>query len=353
VKLLKENYKLKSLLLMTNNILFSFNKKQNKTIVKIFVSIIFVCFFQTSFAQAPWSVTSTSNFASLPVQSDGAQLVNTIYHSKLLHQDIGFVIYLPASYFTSPENKFPLILNLHGANTRYFDYAGWSIGEFTSSMKTGMLPQTIVVYPNGFSIKPDGKNEGGAYWMDYYDPTGGTTPGKCETTIITELIPYLENTYRIGTKKENKAIVGFSMGGYGAVRFAMLSQKFGSCTSIDGALRDIPNIKNSGTKAASTFVAANNNDIATCEANCIHTIYAKNKAKARSVPFNIITSEGVEWASGRSWAPDAESLAAKMKTDGVTVTYKFIPNLQHNTSAFMKVQKSEIMNFIAKYLVSP
>lgn len=329
------------------------NNRHWRTIKNFTILIFFLCIFQFGFAEAPWSVASTSNFATLPVQPDGAKLINATYHSKLLNQEIGFVIYLPATYFSSPEKKFPLILNLHGANTRYFDYAGWSIGEFTSSMKTGILPQTIVVYPNGFSIKPDGKNEGGAYWMDYYDPTGGTTPGKCETTIITELIPYLENTYRIGAKKENKAIMGFSMGGYGAVRFAILSQKFGSCTSIDGALRDIPNIKNSGSKVVSTFVAANNNDIVTCEANCIHTIYAKNKVKAKSVPFNIITSEGVEWASGRSWAPDAESLAAKMKTDGVAVTYKFIPNLQHNTSAFMKVQKSEIMNFIAKYLISP
>jgi len=329
------------------------NNRHWRTIKNFTILPFFLCIFQFGFAEAPWSVTSTSNFATLPLQPDGAKLINATYHSKLLNQEIGFVIYLPASYFSSPEKKFPLILNLHGANTRYFDYAGWSIGEYASSMKKGEIPQTIIVYPNGYSIKPDGKNEGGSYWMDFYDPTGGNTPGKCETTIITELLPFLETTYRVGTRKENKAIVGFSMGGYGSVRYAILSQKFGSCTSIDGALRDIPNLKKSDNKQISKFVSANNNDITSWEANCIHTIYAKNQEKAKLVPFNIITSEGVEWASGKSWAPDAESLAKKMKANGVTVTYEFIPELKHNNNAFMKVRKAQIMSFINQYLVSP
>jgi enterochelin esterase-like enzyme len=304
--------------------------------------------YQFSYSQsraAPWYVAGDQE-TNLTVPPTGGQYLHTTYHSNLLSQDIGFVIYLPPSYFTQATKEFPLVVDLHGAETSYFDYAVWTGHYYTEAMQSGTLPETILVFPNGLSGPWGGKIQGGSYWLNYYDPGVGY-PCQTEKTIIRELLPYLEKTYRVGKKKENKAIVGFSMGGYGAVRYAILSQKFGSCTSLDGALRLPENVSTS-----STYMMANCNSMDTARANSIHTIYMNNIAAAKNIPFYIITSEGSRWPDV-SWVPDAQALTDQMTTDGVKNKYEFIPSVHHGHRAFWNIRKVEIISFINSHLVVP
>jgi len=56
-----------------------------------------------------------------------------------------------------------------------------------------------------------------------------------ETHIIKELLSFIDKTYR--TKQGCRSIVGFSMGGYGAVKFYLkYPELFNSAVSIDGSL---------------------------------------------------------------------------------------------------------------------
>ena len=312
------------------------------------VLVIIMSAFQTGFAQiavAPWFVVGDQETV-LPVPHSGGQYLHTTYHSNLLSQDIGFVIYLPPSYFTQATKEFPLVIDLHGAETSYFDYSVWTGHYYIDAMQNETLPETILVFPNGLSGPWGGKIQGGSYWLNYYDPGVGYT-GQTEETISKELLPYLEKTYRVGINKENKAIVGFSMGGYGAVRYAILSQKFSSCTSLDGALRLPENVA-----ASNTYMTANCNSIDTAQVNSIHTLYLKNNTKAKNTPFYIITSEGSRWPNV-SWAPDAKALADKMTVDGVTNKYDFIAGIHHGHRAFWDIRKVEIISFINTYLVEP
>ncbi len=305
--------------------------------------------FQSSCAQTtyhtPWYVAGVEE-KTLPIPPQGGQYLHSTYNSNLLNQDIGFVIYLPPTYFGQPTKKFPLIVDLHGAETAYFDYAFWTGHYYTEAMQIGTLPEAIVVFPNGLCGPWNDTLQGGAYWLDYYDPGVGY-PGKVETTIITELLPYLEMAYRVGTKKENKAIVGFSMGGYGAVRYAILSQKFGSCTSLDGALRKKENVS-----ISETYMRANNKNFALAQANSIYNIYSDNREKAKNIPFYLITAEGSNWPNV-NWAPDAQELANMMTADGITNTYEYIPGIDHDHSAFWDLRKTQIFSFIRSYLVLP
>lgn len=318
-------------------------KSRFSLVLAIILSAFQPDFAQTSFA--PWFVAGDQE-TNLPIPPTGGQYLHTTYHSNLLSQEIGFVIYLPPSYFVQAEKEFPLVVDLHGAETAYFDYAVWTGHYYTEAMQNGTLPETILVFPNGLSGPWDGKIQGGSYWLDYYDPGVGYS-GQTEKTIIGELLPYLEKTYRVGKKKENKAIVGFSMGGYGAVRYAILSQKFGSCTSLDGSLRLPENVS-----ASETYMKANCNSMDTARSNSIHTIYMNNIAAAKNTPFNIITSEGSRWPDV-SWAPDAQDLADKMTADSVKNKYEFIPGVHHGHRAFWDIRKVEIIGFINSNLVLP
>ena len=42
-----------------------------------------------------------------------------------------------------------------------------------------------------------------------------------ETTVIKELIPYIDKTYRTIASRTGRAIQGMSMGGFGAMRLAL------------------------------------------------------------------------------------------------------------------------------------
>lgn len=311
--------------------------------LSIFMSMLQPIFAQT--ATTPWFVAGDQETV-FPVPPYSGLYLHTSYHSNLLNQDIGFVIYLPPTYFGQSTKKFPLITDLHGAETSYFDYSVRTGHYYTEAMQNGTLLETIIVFPNGLSGSWGGKIQRGSYWLNYYDPGVGYA-GQTEKTIITELLPYLEKTYRVGKKEENKAIVGFSMGGYGAVRYAILSQKFGSCTSLDGSLRLPENVS-----ASDTYMKANCNTMDTARAHSIHTIYMNHKPEAKNIPFNIITLEGSRWLD-ISWASDAQALAEMMTADGVKNKYEFITGVHHGHRAFWDIRKVEIISFINTHLVVP
>ena len=75
-------------------------------------------------------------------------------------------------------------------------------------------------------------------YCDYAD--GTVMP---ETCIIKELIPYIDNNYRTVALREGRALEGFSMGGFGAVRFAFkYPQLFCAVRSFSGAFYDLKSI---------------------------------------------------------------------------------------------------------------
>ena len=77
-----------------------------------------------------------------------------------------------------------------------------------------------------------------------------------EDFFINEFIPFVESQYRVKTDKNNKAISGDSMGGYGCTYLSLNNHnQFGSCYAMSGVyptpgyncpdIRDIVNAKSS------------------------------------------------------------------------------------------------------------
>jgi len=135
-----------------------------------------------------------------------AGVTHHTYRSKSMGHDVGYLIYLPREYSSSPEERYPVIYNLHGAG-------GDELHSFESAellergIAEGRWPPMILVMPNG------GKR---TFYKDSYD---GKYMG--ETTIIRELIPHIDSTYRTIAARRGRAIEGFSMGGRGSTRLAL------------------------------------------------------------------------------------------------------------------------------------
>ncbi len=140
-----------------------------------------------------------------PPETPTPGLLHTSYHSQSMDTKVGYSISLPPDYETS-NKRYPVIYWLHG---RYGNEQGRAsiLKNANDGIKSGLLPPFILVFASG------GQH---TVYADSYD-------GKylAETTIIRELIPHIDQTYRTIPERGARAIQGMSMGGCGAMKFAL------------------------------------------------------------------------------------------------------------------------------------
>lgn len=153
------------------------------------------------------------------------------YHSELNHRDILVKVYTPPGYEIG-QGRYPVVYNLHGAGGGS-PQRQWSRTRKTlkEAVETGTVKPVIYVFVDGL---------GDTFFLDYAD---GSV--QAESTIIRELIPFIDRTYRTVATREGRAIDGFSMGGGGAIRLAIkYPEQFSSVVGYGAALiRQDPNGK--------------------------------------------------------------------------------------------------------------
>lgn len=128
---------------------------------------------------------------------------------------------LPDGYDDQPDRRWPVLYLLPGIgdNSRAWAFAG--TGNLEALV--GDLPAIVVMPEGGRGFFVDGWRGGartGTNWMSY---------------TLNEVLPTIESRYRIAPGRQNHAIGGLSMGGYGALNLAgQLPGYFGSVISMSG-----------------------------------------------------------------------------------------------------------------------
>ncbi len=138
-------------------------------------------------------------------------LSNTI-KSKVLNVDRSYTIFLPKSYETKSQKKYPILYLLHGlmdTDTRWYE-RGHLKDVMDQLVASGEAKEMLIVTPNA------GGDVFKGYWNGYFDMPGW----KYETFFFDEFLPYIEKTYRVVGDKQNRAIAGLSMGGGGTTVYA-------------------------------------------------------------------------------------------------------------------------------------
>lgn len=135
-----------------------------------------------------------------------SQVVTTTLYSKHLGIDWNYDVYLPAGYNPKANKKYPVLFMLHGLYGNHRNL----LERFNSQqIIDGLVHRTskkmIVVFVDGFN-------------SFYVNQKGGM---QMETAIIKDLIPKINQTYKVATNPNQRAIGGISMGGYGAARLAL------------------------------------------------------------------------------------------------------------------------------------
>jgi len=128
------------------------------------------------------------------------------FPSAAMGVEVGYNVHLPPGY-AQGNRRYPVVYFLHGATgNENSDAAGFS-GVVSRLVEENKIPPALVVFPNG------GPRSG---YRD--DPA---SKSMVETAIAKELVPIIDRDFRTLANRESRVIVGFSMGGGGAVRFAL------------------------------------------------------------------------------------------------------------------------------------
>jgi len=145
------------------------------------------------------------------------------YVSPLNQQDIPVMVYTPPGYKASGE-RYPVVYNLHGAGGGSPERQWKRIqATLTDAMENQKLRPVIYVFVNGL---------GDTFFIDTED--GSIKP---ESSIIQELIPFIDTNFRTIPTQQGRAIDGFSMGGCACLMLAFKHPElFSSVVSYGGAV---------------------------------------------------------------------------------------------------------------------
>ena len=131
--------------------------------------------------------------------------------SQKLGATVKYNVYLPSGYERSQEH-YPVTYLLHGLTDTYtaWDQKG-GMREITDELvESGESKVMVIVMPNAGG--PDVNN----IWNGYFNMPGWSY----EDFFFEELLPAVEQKYRCGGKKEQRAVMGLSMGGGGSTSYS-------------------------------------------------------------------------------------------------------------------------------------
>jgi enterochelin esterase-like enzyme len=134
---------------------------------------------------------------------------NLKMNSEILKMERKYAVYLPPDYESS-QRSYPVLYLLHGAGD---DQTGWvQFGEVLhiadKAIKEGKATPMIIIMPDASTSIRGYFNDPENEW-------------RYEDFFFEELMPYVEETYRIKGEKRYRAVAGLSMGGGGSFMYAL------------------------------------------------------------------------------------------------------------------------------------
>jgi enterochelin esterase-like enzyme len=167
------------------------------------------------------------------------------FRSATLGEDIAYNVYLPSGYADS-TSRYPVLYLLHG---RGDSMSAWTRvqSELDSLIAAGDIPPLIAVMPDApWSSRA-------SYYVDS-EYTGADPGRKVETAFIRDLIPHVDATYRTLTTRNGRGIGGYSMGGYGALRYSLAyPELFGASIVLSPAVYVPTSPSDSSTREFGAF----------------------------------------------------------------------------------------------------
>jgi enterochelin esterase-like enzyme len=192
---------------------------------------------------------------ALVAPASNATLLDTNLPSKILGWNRGIHIYLPPSYTTQPQRRYPVLYLQDGQNVfssagtnAAFGWGSWELDLTADKLsRAGRMQEIIMVaVDNSASRRAE-------YGGLHHIPGGPATNSAFENYsafLITELKPHIDREYRTLPDAAHTAVMGSSLGGLCSVVLAWDHPEiFGGAASLSGAnVREQTNFLNAVLK---------------------------------------------------------------------------------------------------------
>jgi S-formylglutathione hydrolase FrmB len=200
-------------------------------------------------------------------------------HSPSMARDIKVAVVLPPVYKTDKTGKFPVLYTLHGMSAPYNTYAAMS--NLQSQMKDKPFIYTCF----------DGDDR--SWYIDSKFPFATARKSDKDTTkrkslfdtfFFAEFIPAVDSWYRVDTDK--RALTGFSMGGFGALHYALVHpEMFCSVSGLSSVFLDVSTMTDNGRNMFKDMLGPLKENRAAYEALDHYKSLSALKAKGVAIPM--------------------------------------------------------------------
>jgi S-formylglutathione hydrolase FrmB len=273
---------------------------------------------------------------SLPLYAQSRIDCNAL-NSRILKYPVHYCVYLPAGYDAGaarhPVQSYPVLYFLHGLgdNERtLFNSGGWTLlDDLRQQHKMG---EFLIVAPEGRRSFYINSADGSVRYSDFF---------------LQEFIPLIETKYRISKGRNNRAISGISMGGYGALRFAFSHPEMFSAVSAQSAAlitespQELDTAARSGAPLGKVLAAVFGSPLeaAHWKENSPFVLAQRNVAGVRrlAIYFNCGQDDNYGFEKG------AAALHEQLQKEGVKHDYHPYPG-DHSFSYFL-AHFTEVMEF--------
>jgi S-formylglutathione hydrolase FrmB len=257
--------------------------------------------------------------------------------SSVLGQTIHYCVMLPPGYDAATTSRsprrYPALYFLHGLGDNeqaLFKGGGWGLIE--DLRQHGKISDFLIVAPEGKSSFYINSADGRERYSDFF---------------VREFIPHIESHYSIRRERSARAITGFSMGGYGALRFAFAYPGlFSSVSAQSAALIAEPPPK---TEARSTAtppggllgaVFGNPIDLHHWNQNSPFVLAKQNRTLIRtglSIYFNCGREDEFGFEKG------ASELHRQLEAEGIAHEFHLYPG--NHGAAYVRAHLGETLTF--------
>jgi enterochelin esterase-like enzyme len=136
-------------------------------------------------------------------------VTNLTFYSQSLETERKVQVYLPEGYGQESSKGYPVIYFLHGAGQNSTSHSEL-LAAYNNLIKNLEILPCIIVKPDG-SCPPWGRS--------YF--TNSELYGNFEDYIVYDLVAYIDSAFNTVSAREKRAIMGYSMGAYGAMKLAL------------------------------------------------------------------------------------------------------------------------------------
>jgi S-formylglutathione hydrolase len=149
--------------------------------------------------------TPTSQSAATQTATAKGRVEYAEFDSASLGQKVRYAVSLPASYDAKRQQRYPLVIFLHGLNN---DERSWETEGMQAQLEllraAGKVGEYVIAMPYGANSFYLNAKDGARY----------------EDMVVKDFLPFVDKTYRTTAKPAERVIEGISMGGYGALLIA-------------------------------------------------------------------------------------------------------------------------------------